>query len=250
MLVGEKYTIKPSSVRFDQEMVEFNRVHTDEEYQATKLSISGPLGQTNPIIINSETGLCEDGRHRVKACTELAIDVVCVQIDGSVYKETRLEYYNLDAMSGRDLSPAQRAVQAHKFAKLTGVKLDLVAKKFKTNTRQVNDANAIAGLGREDVLTSIVNTGEWTMPSGKISKSLRTIAAQLKSEAEHVVEEAIEPTVNYEDLIRTEKGKAEFWRMRTLAQMSQREMAMMLVELVNLKYKLVVNETTGEVKEE
>lgn len=35
-----EYTVSPHSIKFDPEMVEFNRIQTDEEYQATKASIA------------------------------------------------------------------------------------------------------------------------------------------------------------------------------------------------------------------
>ena len=148
---GEEYQVDPSSVRFDQEMVEFNRMHNAGEYEATKLSIQA-IGQLSPIEINNKTGLCENGRHRVKICTELNIPVKCKQIDGDTPKEVRLEIYNMEAMSGRDLNTAQRGIQAHKFALATGESLEKCAIKFKTNKRAATAANVIAGLGRSDVL--------------------------------------------------------------------------------------------------
>ena len=109
---SEVYMVEPDSIRFDQSMVEFNRVQTDEEYQATKASIA-KFGQLTPIAVNDRTGMGEDGRHRARACIELGIDVICRQVNGELDKITRLGLYNADAMSGRDLTPAQKAIQAH-----------------------------------------------------------------------------------------------------------------------------------------
>lgn len=74
---SEEYTVSPNSVKFDPEMVEFNRVQTDEEYQATKASIA-KFGQLTPIAINDRTGMGEDGRHRARACIELYVDKLMV----------------------------------------------------------------------------------------------------------------------------------------------------------------------------
>lgn len=252
LYVGEEYTVKPSSIRFDQGMVEFSRFHNEVEYTATKLSIAGPLGQTTPICINDKTGLCEDGRQRVQICEELGINVKCVQVDGTVDKATRLELYNLHAMSGRDLTPAQKAIQAYKFILLTGQTAKEGASKFKSTERNVGDAVAIAGFGRTDILDAITTKGEWVRPTGgKPVKSLRTIAQELRAGSEKLKEvEETTQKIDYEAMINTEKGKLMFWDMRTLMQMSQHEADMVLVKYLNKEYVLEVDQETGEIKEE
>ena len=85
--------------------------------------------------------------------------------------------------------------------------------------------------------------------SGKKVKDLRSIASQLKAEKEEVLEKDSNVHINYTDMITTEKGKAEFWRRRTLVNMSQHELNILLVEHMNMKYNLIVNETTGEIEE-
>lgn len=245
---SEEYTVSPNSVKFDPEMVEFNRVQTDEEYQATKASIA-KFGQLTPIAINDRTGMGEDGRHRARACIELGIDVICRQVNGELDKITRLGLYNADAMSGRDLTPAQKAIQAHKFVKISGQTIAEGAMMFKSTTRNVSDANTIAGLGRNDILDTISRTGEWIRPTGgKPVKSLRTIAQELRAEAEEL--EVIDDNttnIDYEAMINTERGKLRFWELRTLMQMSQHEANMVLVKMLNYEYVLKVNKTTGEI---
>lgn len=250
LYIGEEYLVKPSSVRFDQGMVEFNRIHTEDEYEATKMSINKTKQQL-PICINDQSGLCEDGRHRVRACIELGIDVVAIMVDGNASVEERLDLYNLDAMAGRDLNTAQKAIQAHKYALLTNVSLEVAAAQFKTNKRAATAASTIAGLGKQDVLTKIAQDGYWVNPiDGKTVRDLRRIATILKKEIE-VVETvtAEEPKINYTDMINTEAGKEEFWRLRTLTQMSPHELQLLLVEHINMKYVLKVDPETGEIKE-
>ena len=247
---SEEYTVSPNSVKFDPEMVEFNRIQTDEEYQATKASIA-KFGQLTPIAVNDKTGMGEDGRHRARACMELGIDVICRQVNGELDKATRLGLYNVDAMSGRDLTPAQKAIQAHKFIKMTKQTIAEGAVMFKSTTRHVSDANTIAGLGRTDILDTISRTGEWTRPTGgKPVKSLRTIAQELRAEAEEL--EVIDDNttnIDYEAMINTERGKLRFWELRTLMQMSQHEANMVLVKMLNYEYVLKVNKVTGEIDE-
>lgn len=245
---SEEYVVSPNSIKFDPEMVEFNRIQTDDEYQATKASIA-KFGQLTPIAVNDKTGMGEDGRHRAKACIALGIDVICRQVNGELDKITRLGLYNADAMSGRDLTPAQKAIQAHKFIKISGQTITEGAVMFKSTTRNVSDANTIAGLGRNDILDTIAKYGEWTRPTGgKPVKSLRTIAQELRAEAEEL--EVIDDNttnIDYEAMINTERGKLRFWELRTLMQMSQHEANMVLVKMLNYEYVLKVNKVTGEI---
>lgn len=246
--IGSEYSIKPSSVRFDQEMVEFTRLQTEMEFIATKLSID-LIGQTDAIVINSTSGLCENGRHRVKACIELGIDIKCIQIDGTVSKALRLAIYNKEDMSGKDLSVAQRAIQAHKYIVLTGQTVSEGAEMFKSSIRNVGDANAIAGLGRTDILDKMSKDGEWTRPTGgNPVKSLRTIASELRIASENLQEVTpMTARIDYEAMVVTETGKNDFYRLRSLMQMSQHETNMVLVEMLNLKYVPIIEQETGKV---
>ena len=245
-----EYTVSPHSIKFDPEMVEFNRIQTDEEYQATKASIA-KFGQLTPIAVNDKTGMGEDGRHRARACMELGTDVICRQVNGELDKATRLGLYNVDAMSGRDLTPAQKAIQAHKFIKMSNQTIAEGAMLFKASTRNVSDANTIAGLGRSDILDTISRTGEWTRPSGGLPiKSLRTIASELRATTEELeVRDNKTNDIDYESMINTEKGKSRFWELRTVMQMSQHEATMILVKMLNYEYVLKVNKVTGEIDE-
>ena len=51
-------------------------------------------------------------------------------------------------------------------------------------------------------------------------------------------------------MIQTEKGKSNFWRLKTLANISDHEMSLIIVNYLNLKYVLKVDESTGEVSED
>lgn len=241
--IGKPYTVKPSSIRFDQTWIEYNRKYNAIEYASIKDSIK-TRGQIEPIAINSETGLCEDGRTRAQICTELGIDVLCVQINGALDVAARRDIYMRND-TGREYNTAQKAVKAYQYMLLTNCKTIVAAKKHKVTDRDVNYAVTIAGLKRQDILDAIINDGVW-----EGSKSMRTIASKLKKEEEVVeIEYADTPKIEYEDMINTETGKAEYWKLLNIAQLSPHELKMLAVNYVNLKYKLVVNETTGEVTE-
>lgn len=246
--IGDEYTVSPYSIRFDQGMTEFNRKQDAVEYEATKMSIQ-EIGQKEPIDINSNTGLCENGRHRVRICKELGIDVKCIQINGDIDKSTRIGLYNIESMSGRDLTVAQKAIQAHKFIKITGDTIEVGAKRFKSTVRNVSDANTIAGLGRMDILDTIAEKGEWVRPEGgKPVKSLRTIAIELRAENEKLKDiDDKRVYVDYSKFINTEKGKAEYWREKANLEIDPSRVFMILAELMNHRYILDVNRETGEV---
>lgn len=241
--IGDEYSIKPSSVRFDEAWINYNRRYNSAEYDAVKASIE-KIGQSDAIMINSETGLCEDGYTRVQVCTELGIDIRCQLIDGSLDLAIRREVYMRNE-TGRDYTVAQKAILAYQYMMLTKCKQSDAVKKHKITARELSAVVSIAGLKRQDVLDAIMKYKEWDG-----SQSLRTIANKLKKEEEVVeIEYADTPKIEYEDMINTETGKAEYWKLLNIAQLSPHELKMLAVNYVNLKYKLVVNETTGEVTE-
>ena len=92
--------------------------------------------------------------------------------------------------------------------------------------------------------------GYWTRPDGKISKDLRSISNLLKSESEVLEDVQESAKINYEDLIKTAEGKSEFWRVKTSVAISDQELSMLIVNYLNLKYVLKVDESTGEVSED
>lgn len=244
---SNEYTADPEKMVADVKMVGFNRTQNEIEYESTLLSIK-EMGQLVPIDVNDKTGLYENGRHRVRACIELGIYVKCIKINNKLTEAQRLEIYNLPEMSGRDLTVAQKAIQAHKFAIISKEPLDRVAKRYKTNARAVSAANSLAGLNRNDILDYVSENGYWIHTNGKKSKDLRSILSAIKSESEELEEIKQEEMINFEDMIKTEKGKLEFWRLRSLAQSSDLELSRIIVDLVNYKYVLKINKETGEIK--
>jgi len=246
---SEVYKKDPKTIKFDIEMTTFNRLQTPSEYKATKKSINDN-GQLHPIVINDDTNLAEDGRHRVKACIELGIDVKCIDIDHNIDRADRMSIYNVADMSGRVLTTSQRAIQAHKFAIAAKCTLALAAEKWNTNDRAVKAANAIAGLGRQDVFDEIMSSekGAWIKPDGATTTNLRLIASILTAEAQEVeVVPSVPAKVDYESMINTERAKIAFWKIDNEIELSAHLRRLFVIEHLNMKYKLV-DETSKEEK--
>ena len=242
--IGKIYSVPPKTIKFDQKEIDYNRRYTDTEYKSIKESIRA-VGQQHPICINSETGLCEDGYTRVQVCKELGIDVLCKIIDGSLSAQEKRDLYRTMDV-GRDYSVAQKAVMAYKYMLLTGEKADTASIKHKVSERSVYPVITIAGLGRQDILDELLLKGNW-----EGIKDTRKIAISLKKTMEAVeVLPTDTPKIDYTDMITTAKGQEEFWKLKTLVQLSPHEQSMVLVNYLNLKYKLIVDETTGETHED
>lgn len=71
--MGSRYTLDPSTIKFDDKYVVFNPLHSTLEYEATKESII-KLGQLDLILMLN--GVCIDGRHRTKVALGLGIPVL------------------------------------------------------------------------------------------------------------------------------------------------------------------------------
>ena len=249
-IVGEQYSVDPRTIKFDEDVVKLNRLCTEEEYASTLLSIK-EYGQFTPIYINNTTGLCEDGRHRVKACKQLDINVQCVEINGSLSIDARFEHYNTELVSGRDYSVAQKAVMALRWMLLTKEPQSKASEKFKVNKREIIAASVLNGINKDSVLEELFTTGKATNPlTGKTSKSIRTIATAYANEAEDADVVTVEADeISYEEMISTLKGRAEYLNMMTTVDYNDfRNVKLMAVEFMNTKYRL--KEEAGEKYEE
>jgi len=239
--IGETYLITPSSIRFDQESIEYNRKHSATEYEALRMSIES-IGQEDPVIINNKTGLCEDGYTRTQICKELEIDVKCIQIDGTLDIAIRRELY-MKNITAREYSTAQKAVMAYRYMILTKCKLYEASKKHKVDSKALSQAVTIAGLGRKDILDQILETGMY-----KGSKNIRVIANNLRITTEEVeITYPVESKIDYLDLINTAIGKGEFYQILSGTENGPHELRMLIVNYLNYKYKLTINTETGEV---
>ena len=232
--IGESYYLDPNNIVFDTEISTFNHRHSDKEYEATRTSIEG-IGQERPIQINGRTDLCEDGVHRVRVAIELGIKILCRKINPELSFEERLLFANQNTTSGRDYTTSQKAIQALKLSEKTNIKANKAAIIFKVDSRQVSYAATIKGLGRSEMLDSIM-AGEPVFVNGKPTTSLRKIASVIKAEEEDVIENTDERIeINYNDYIKTEAGKIKFWELvETRKGSLSDEIYKALVEYVNI----------------
>lgn len=241
MLLDNVYTMNPHDVRFDDTYVVFNPVHSDLEYEATKENISR-LGQLDPILILD--GLCIDGRHRTRIAKELGIDVRCVEIPTTTSSEDIIVMCNKGVMSGRDYDVNQKAIQALVLVNAYGMSIVNAAKLMKVDRRVVGFAGTIKGLGRGDILDTIMKdkTSRVQLTNmDRPSRSLELLAKFVKTEDEKfkvVVNDDHRIRFSPDAYIKTEAGKA--WYYNTLDRLGvgedQVEMRMLLAELGNFKY--------------
>lgn len=241
MLLDNIYTMNPHDVRFDDTYVVFNPVHSDLEYEATKENISR-LGQLDPILILD--GLCIDGRHRTRIAKELGIDVRCVEIPTATSSEDIIVMCNKGVMSGRDYDINQKAIQALVLVNAYGMSIVNAAKLMKVDRRVVGFAGTIKGLGRGDILDTIMKdkTSRVQLTNmDRPSRSLELLAKFVKTEDEKfkvVVNDDHRIRFSPDAYIKTEAGKA--WYYNTLDRLGvgedQVEMRILLAELGNFKY--------------
>ena len=239
-MISDVYTLDPKEVRFDDKYVVFNPTHNELEYAATRQSIE-KLGQLDPILLLD--GKCVDGRHRVRACKDLAIPVRAVDIDVTTPESSILMLCNKNVMSGRDYDNAQKAIQALKLVNEYGIATLDAAKMMKIDRRLVSYAATIKGYGKNDLLEKLLSSKTdkvqlANMPSP--SRSLELIAKYVKAESEEktlVVNDSERIQWKADALIKTEYGKAWYYeQLRLIELLGVTVLGPLLVELTNLKY--------------
>lgn len=232
---GKEYIIDTAAVRFDTTISTFNRIQDKQEYLKTKASIEA-IGQDNPIIMDN--GLCIDGRHRVKALTELGIDTVkCVDINPNLSIADKLLICNKDTTSGRHLTKAQLAIQAFEYTKIANCTKQEAAEHFGVRTQELSYVNNIITF-LPNAYKELKTNGTATIDNKK-TKSLEIVNRYINAiRAEHEVE--VETTgidIDYNTAICTEKGKELFWEIYTEDRRPDSVLADHLVRYVNLRYK-------------
>ena len=240
--MGNRYSLDPSTVKFDDRYVIFNPLHSTLEYEATKESIIR-IKQTDPILMLN--GVCIDGRHRTRVAMELGIPVLCEDIDPTLPAEDIILLCNKNVMSGRDYDNSQKAIQALNLVNSFGTKSVDAAKFMKVDKRMVSYAATIKGYGRQDILdtlmqdkTSRVQLTNMERPS----RSLELLAKFVKSEEEAltvVVDDSQRIRWNLEAYIKTELGKAWYYELINRNEKLSIEVEMSLAELANYKFRLL-----------
>lgn len=244
-MMGNRYTLDPSTVKFDDKYVIFNPLHSTLEYEATKESII-KLGQLDPILMLN--GVCIDGRHRTKVALSLEIPVLCEDIDPELPDEDIILLCNKNVMSGRDYDNSQKAIQALNLVTSFGIKAIDAARFLKVDKRMVSYAATIRGYNRQDILdtlmkdkTSRVQLNNMERPS----RSLELLAKFVKSEQEAtniIVDDSNRVRWDPDAHIKTELGKAWYYELLSRNEPLSVEVAMSLAELANYKYKIEIKD--------
>lgn len=244
-MMGNRYTLDPSTIKFDDKYVVFNPLHSTLEYEATKESII-KLGQLDPILMLN--GVCIDGRHRTKVALGLGNPVLCEDIDPELSDEDIILLCNKNVMSGRDYDNSQKAIQALNLVTSFGIKAIDAARFLKVDKRMVSYAATIRGYSRQDILdtlmkdkTSRVQLNNMERPS----RSLELLAKFVKSEQEAtniIVDDSNRVRWDPDAHIKTELGKAWYYELLSRNEPLSVEVAMSLAELANYKYKIEIKD--------
>jgi hypothetical protein len=238
--ISEEYSIDPDTVTFNDEYVEFNELHTQAQYESTKLNIQ-ENGQVTPIYMLN--GRCIDGRHRTRVAKELGKYVKCIDVNPELHPDNIIMLCNENIMSGRDYNVAQKAIKALQLVVNRGMKLGKAAVLMKVDRRMVSYASTIKGYGRDDILEALlhntkVRLNNMERPSGSLEVLCKMV--KLEDEVTTISEDTTERIYfDPEAIIKTERGKAEYYSIKERLEIGNDEVELnkILMEYVNLKYK-------------
>lgn len=195
-----------------------------ESYAALKADIEAN-GQAEPIVLWKKQLI--DGRHRLKACNELGIKPVVVDISGSDDPLTYVISHNLHR---RHLTESQRAMVAAKIANLgegrptkktpqiCGVSAKEAAKTLNVSTRSVETAKQVLAHGSKAVQKAVqqgklaVSTAAELATSGA-TKAEQTEAVKGGKEAIRGVlkkpaAKKVKPVLSKDEQVKAERKKA------------------------------------------
>lgn len=240
-MVDNVYAVDPTTVKFDDKYVVFNPMHNELEYEATKENIKR-LGQLDPILMLD--GVCIDGRHRTKIAKELGVQVRCTDVDPTLATQDIILMCNKNVMSGRDYDNSQKAIQALTLVNNYSMSIISAARFMKIDRKLVSYASTIKGLGRQDILDTLMKDKTNRVILGNMerpSRSLEILAKYVKTldeKANVVVDNSERIQWDPDAYIKTESGKAWYYEMmneiRILGEVKTR---LLLAEMANMKFK-------------
>lgn len=215
-IISEPYYVEPSEIKYDIEFSQFNPVKSEDDYKKLLLQIK-EQGQLDPGYMKKNR--LGDGTHRARACLELGIKMMVVDIDPEISNEDYIIICNTNTFSSRNDSPTQLAIKGFKLVEEFGF-----SNAKATRMLGLKDKSAIGYVGyikasklnfKYNILEKLLS-GEPVNINGKITKSLdvakRTVARLEEAEAKN--DSLIEPTapkIDYNALIESEAGRDEFW---------------------------------------
>lgn len=245
IFASEMYYADPKTIKFGK-LATFNPVHSELQYEATKESIM-KNGQTDPIFMVKDrygNKVCENGRHRVRICTELGIDVKCIDLSPNLTEIELFQLCNINVMSGRDFTTSQRAIQALRYSKAYNQSGAEAARQFKVDKRHVTYAATIVGFGYESMLDDILDGKSVEIPGlSRTTNSIEVLCKHIKKlEEKNVIEDTSEKVKwNPDAMIKTEAGKAWFYEKAEAMPIIKETHALIAdyIELANYKFRRV-----------
>lgn len=238
------YYIEPDGVKFDTRFVDFSTKKTELEYEALKELIKKE-GQLRPILMRGN--LCCDGANRVRIAKELKTKVLAEDVDINTSDAEMILLCNLDSIGGKNPSPTQRAIQGYRLATEFGYS-DIEAGKLlglSKASKAISYVRYIANspIGKELKVIDTLYKGDTIVIGGRTTKSIEMAKKYIQLEEETEMREAAEEEsqddkvqLDYNNLLKTETAKEEFWKCHRLGWDSLHT-KMLLTELLNGKYR-------------
>jgi hypothetical protein len=240
-IFGNSYEVDPETIRYDTKICGFNSKKPDNEYQSLKEQIRA-TGQTSPAFMRS--GLLGDGVHRAKACIELGVKLLVVDIDPDIDDKEYVMMCNENTFTARNDTAAQQAIKGYQLTRTFGYTDAEVTKRLGIKDRRlIGYVRRIAAspLDKEYGVLETLATGKRVNIEGRYTSSIdtsRRIVASIEEAraTEKVKIEEVDVAIRYDDLLNTEASKEEFWTHFGTLQMST-DTKLRIVGLLNTKYK-------------
>ncbi len=185
-IIVDKYMtpVLVDSIKLDQELVDMYPPSDALNYESFKESIR-QNGQRVPVLAKARSGEVIDGRHRVKALSELGIPYVLVEyLPHNYTKEQMIAELKIRNGDRRDLSATQRAIIALRHREANGGVQADVALEYGVSRTTLSDAELVwKNIGMIDKKALFEGGSIAVVESERkttISKSVQTLAKAFK----------------------------------------------------------------------
>ena len=250
-IVSKPYMVDPSNVKYDPKISSFNPPKGEKEYKGLLAQIKRS-GQTTPAYMKD--GLLGDGVHRTRACAELGIQLMVVDIDSNIPEQDYILMCNENTFASRNDTPTQLAIKGlamvdqFDFTDAEVVRLlGLQNRKMIGYARTVRDSQ----YNKVNQVLSKLKAGEAVNIDGKHTKSLETVKRLIAKleEAEPLASvvteiEGDEVRLDYNPLLNTETAREKFW-----GYMKKTEIERNLEYIKYLNYVYKCTESTGDIRD-
>lgn len=228
--------VNPNTI-IEHELASMHPKMSKEDYTALKLSIES-IGQKEPIMLYRN--LLVDGRHRLRACKELGIDVKVCDFSSNA-KISDIKDNVMASEVRRHESKTQKAIQAFNSSLKNKMTYHVLAQQFGVNEKLIKYVSFIYNKAkRPDILDKLLDNHLVSIEGRKPTDSLSAVAKALKEEMEKDIIRDESEVVHWsaDAYLRTEESKDWYYnQVRMLNLGNNVPVKMLLVELANLKFK-------------